>query len=129
MALTLEYSVTSLKVKDETNAEGVLLENAVCQTYWKVIGTDENGNKGEFQGATPFSAVTVPEANFKAFADLTEADVVAWIQAVVDADPSYKEHIEAQIQREIDKTVTREVAMPWAEEVTPPTPEVDPGVA
>ena len=46
MALTLAYSVTGIKVKDEVNADGVTLENAVCQTYWKLTGTDENGNSG-----------------------------------------------------------------------------------
>lgn len=126
MALTLSYSVTSLKVKDEVNAEGVTLSNAVCQTYWKVVGTDENGNTGEFSGATPFSAATVPSANFVAFEDLQEADVLAWIQAVVDGDAGYKAHIESQIQKAIDRDITRDAKMPWQvdENVTPATPDV-----
>ena len=123
MALTLSYTVTSLKVKDEVNADGVTLQNAVVQTYWKCVGTDDNGNTGEFQGATPFTAANVPAASFKAFEDLVEADVVAWIQAVVDGDAAYKEHIEAQIQRQIDADITRETALPWATDVTPPLPE------
>jgi len=128
MALTLEYTVTSLKVKDEVNNEGATLSNAVVQTYWKCTGTDGAGNTGEFQGATPFSAATVSEASFKDFADLQEADVIAWIKNVVDNDPSYKEHIEGQIQRKIDEAITSDAAMPWATDVTPPLPEdaVDP---
>lgn len=125
MALTLSYSVTSLKVKDEVNSEGVTLQNAVVQTYWKCVGTDADGNEGEFQGATPFTAANVPSASFKDFADLVEEDVVGWIKAVVDADAGYKQHIEEQIQRKIDADITREVSMPWAEDVTPPTPEVE----
>tara|TARA_B110000503_G_scaffold128808_1_gene200342 strand:+ start:69 stop:464 length:396 start_codon:yes stop_codon:yes gene_type:complete len=128
MALTLEYKVTSLKVKDEVNSEGVTLSNAVCQTYWKVTGTDANGNTGEFSGATPFSAATVASANFKDFADLQEEDVLGWIQAVVDNDAAYKAHIEMQIQRMIDTEITKDAAMPWATDVTPPLPAdaVDP---
>lgn len=122
MALTLEYKVTSLKVKDQVNSEGVTLSNAVCQTYWKVTGTDENGNTGEFQGATPFSAETVPAANFKDFVDLQETDVVGWIQTVVNGDEAYKSHIEAQIQKQIDTDITRDEAMPWAEAPVTPTP-------
>lgn len=130
MALTLQYSVTSLKVKDEVNKDGVTLENAVCQTYWKVVGTDENGNQAEFQGATPFSAANVAEGNFKAFADLTEEDVIGWIKDVVDGDANYKAHIESVLQKDINKVALKEVTMPWATDVTPPTPEeTDPGIA
>ena len=125
MALTLSYSVTGVKVKDEVNAEGVTLSNAVCQTYWKVTGTDENGNTGEFSGATPFTAATVPAANFTDFADLQESNVLGWITAVVDSDLSYKAHIEMQCQKMIDITAVSDKAMPWAveEDITP-----DPGL-
>lgn len=122
MALTLTYSVTSLKVKDEVNSEGVTLTNAVCQTYWKAVGTDSNGATGEFSGATPFSAANVPAGSFKDFADLQEEDVISWIKAVVDADPAYKAHIEGRIQAQITAETIRETAMPWAADVTPPVP-------
>lgn len=122
MALTLEYTVTGLKVKDEVNNDGVTLQNAVVQTYWKCIGTDENGNTGEFQGATPFSAANVLANSFVDFADLQEADVVAWIESVVDGDASYKAHIMQQIQKRIDVDIVQEKALPWATDVTPPLP-------
>ena len=119
MALTLTYTVQSLKVKDEVNADGVTLENAVVQTYWKAHGEDADGNIGEFSGATPFSAATVPAGSFKAFADLVEADVVAWISAVVEADAGYKAHILEQCQRQIDDSCPADTPMPWAPDVTP----------
>jgi hypothetical protein len=126
MAFTYTWAVTSLKVKDEINAEGDTLTNAVVQTYWKVTGTDENGNTGEFSGATPFSAANVPAGSFKAFEDLVEADVIDWIQNVVNNDAAYKSHIDGQIQKIIDvNTVVEKAAdeLPWAtpaaaEEVT-----------
>ncbi len=116
MALTLSYSVTSLKVKDEVNADGVTLPNAVCQTFWKVVGTDDAGNTADWSGATPFSAAAVSEGSFTAFADLTEEDVIGWIQAVVDGDAGYKAHITEQLQRNIDETITTEPTLPWASE-------------
>lgn len=116
MALTLTYNVTGLKVKDEVNKEGETLQNAVCQTYWKVTGTDENGNTAEWSGATPFSAKNVPAANFVSFETLVEEEVIGWIKAVVDGDPAYKQHIEEQLQRNIDQEITSEVSMPWASE-------------
>ena len=127
MALTLSYEITSLKVKDEVNSDGVTLENAVCQTYWTCTGTDSNGNTGEFQGATPFSAADVSLADFTAFADLEEATVVGWVQAVVDGDSGYKAHIEAQIQKQIDADIEQDAALPWSTDVTPPLPDDAPG--
>lgn len=114
MALTLAYSVTGIKVKDEVNADGDTLENAVCQTYWKATGTDAAGNVGEFSGATPFTAASVPAADFTDLADLTEANVIGWITAVVDADADYAAHIEAQCQKQIDLAAMSEPALPWA---------------
>ena len=122
MAFTYTWSVTSLKVKDEVNADEVTLPNAVVQTYWKVVGTDENGNTGEFSGATPFSAANVPAGSFVDFADLTEESVLGWIKNVVNGDASYKAHIDAQIQKMIDAEISVEKtgdALPWATPVTP----------
>ncbi len=122
MALTLAYSVTGIKVKDEVNADGVTLENAVCQTYWKLTGTDDNGNVGEFSGATPFSAATVSAGAFTEFAALVETDVIGWIEAVVEADAGYKAHILERINLEIDTAISADIDMPWAPDVTP-TPD------
>jgi hypothetical protein len=136
MAFTYKWSVTSLKVKDEVNSEGATLPNAVVQTYWKVEGTDANGNTGEFSGATPFTAANVPAGSFVAFAELTEETVLGWIKNVVNNDPSYKEHIDGQIQKRIDQELTVEKGgddLPWAtpavedaEEVADPAPEETP---
>jgi hypothetical protein len=40
MAFTYTYTVRNLKVKDEVNADGDTLSNAVVQTYWDITGTD-----------------------------------------------------------------------------------------
>lgn len=128
MALTLTYSVTSLKVKDEVNNEGATLTNAVCQTYWKIVGTDSSGATGEFSGATPFSAASVNLDSFVDFADLQEANVISWIQSVVEGDAGYKAHIVGKIQGQIDADKVRETAMPWATDVTPVPPVPTPGV-
>ena len=114
MAITYTWEITSLKTKNETLGDGVVLPNAICQTYWKKIGTDENGNEGTFSGATPFSAANLTEENFKQFDTLTEEIVLGWIQAIVVG--GYEEHVNGQIQKQIDEKVTPivESAMPWA---------------
>ena len=108
MAFTYTYTVRNLKVKDEVNAAGETLTNAVVQTYWDIVGTDEEGNEGSFTGATPFSAANVPAGSFTAFEDLEEATVIGWITNVIDSDPGYKAHIDMQIQKEIDKDIAVE---------------------
>ena len=130
MAFTYKWSVTSLKVKDEVNADGETLPNAVVQTYWKVVGTDGNGNSGEFSGATPFTAASVPAGSFVAFADLTEDTVIGWIKNAVTGPNGYMDHIDSQIQKRIDADIVAEKTgadLPWSTETTPtPEPEADP---
>ena len=128
MALSTDYTyvweVTSLRKRDQQNSEGATLSGAVVQTYWKVTGTDGSGNTGEFSGATPFDASSVPAGSFVAFEDLTENTVLGWIQAVVNADQGYADHISERIAHQIDEEQVEDATMPWApEDVTPPLPE------
>lgn len=112
MSLTLSWSVTGIKTRDQVNSEGATLANAVVQTYWKVVGTDANGNTGEFAGATPFSAENVPAGSFVALEALTEEIVLNWIKAVVVGD--YLDHVTGRIQKQIDDAVVQEPILPWA---------------
>tara|TARA_R110002153_G_scaffold173651_3_gene326490 strand:- start:417 stop:812 length:396 start_codon:yes stop_codon:yes gene_type:complete len=121
--LTYTWEVSSLKKRNEVNVEGVTLEGAVVQTFWKLTGTDGNGNEAFFSGATPFSAVNVPAGSFTAFETLTESTVIGWIQAVVDADQGYADHICEQIKKDIDAVNTTDAAMPWAPVEESETPE------
>lgn len=123
MALTYTWSVTGLKKRDQVNADGDTLAGAVVQTYWKVVGTDSNGDQGEFAGATPFTATQVPAGEFTSFESLEEEDVLGWIQDVVNNDPPYKEHIDERILNQIDLEQEEEVhEMPWGGEPVTPVP-------
>ena len=114
MAITYTWKVNELKVRDE----GVH-KNAVVQTYWEKIGTDEDGNEGKFSGATPFSAANVPEGSFVPFEELTEAIVLGWIQNVVIG--AYEKHVNEQIQKQIDaeKNPLMSPGLPWVPTPTP----------
>lgn len=119
--MTIEYTwkISSLKTKTEGANEG-----AIVQTYWQKIGTDELGNEGIFNGATPFTSIAVPEGEFLPFAELTEANVLSWIQEKVVGD--YETHVHTQIQRQIDEKTSPvvETAMPWAPETPLTTPVI-----
>lgn len=118
MAITYTWKVTGVKTKTEGG-----VENAVVQTYWQKIGTDESGNVGTFNGATPFSMSSIDPANFVPFDQLTEPVVIGWIQGVVVG--GYEEHVNSVIQKQIDEKVSpvTEAQLPWA---PPPPPPAEP---
>lgn len=133
MAMTYTWKITGLQKRDQVNSEGATLAGAVVQTYWEMEGTDENGDKAKFSGATPFSAADVAAGSFVAFEELTEANVLAWVQNVVENDPTYAAHIEGRIRNEIDKSSVSDIAqtsLPWSEVegdgVTPELPADSP---
>lgn len=109
----MEYTWKLTKLKRATTAE---IENAVVQTYWELTGTDEDGDTGVFTGATPVDINTVDPDNFIPYEQLTEQDVLSWVQAVVVG--GYKEHVEEQILKQIQakKSVLAEDSekdFPW----------------
>jgi hypothetical protein len=109
MSITYTWKIKSLKTHN-TDTQNKF----VFQTYWTKTGTDENGNEGVFSGATPFSPTS--NENFVPFESLTEEVVLGWVKEVVIGD--YEEHVNAQIQKEIDKTLAlaQDTSMPWASE-------------
>lgn len=105
--MTYTWEITGIKTIDVNN-----VENAVVQTYWKKTGTDKEGNEGTFTGATPFPQSTIDPENFIPFSELTEEIVLGWIKAVVVG--SYEEHVNAQIQKQIDSKTIKDAGLPWA---------------
>jgi hypothetical protein len=107
------WQLTSLKRKDTSE-----IKNIIVQTYWKKIGTDDDGNIGEFSGATPFDLSSVDPTNFTSYEDLTEEMILGWIQSVVVGD--YERHVNEQIEKQIHDKVspTTEVTggFPWQPE-------------
>jgi hypothetical protein len=116
MALTYEWKIKSLKKKDDPSIQ---LDDIIVQTYWECTGSDEDGNSGTFHGATPFDPDQIDPENFTAYEDLTEVQVLGWIQDVVNNNIGYKNHIDEQIQKQIDAIVNPMVEvsgdnLPWS---------------
>lgn len=113
---TYTFKVNTLKVKNEV-VGNTTNQNSVVQTYWQVTGKDSANNTGTFSGATPFSTSTMPEGDtFIPFEDLQESDVIQWISDVITTNPGYQQHIDEQIQKQIDQHITpvTETTLPWA---------------
>lgn len=119
MSVTYTWKITGLRTKSEgSNAD------AVVQTHWEKIGTDEHGHTASFIGATPFTSAGVPEGEFVPFAELTEDIVLGWIQSAIDANPTYKAHIDERIQKKLDYYHVAEPNLPWNNEPSvAPIPE------
>lgn len=116
------WKITGLKTKDINGKP-----SAVVQTYWTKTGTDEQGNQGTFTGATPFTIdPTDPFGPFIPFDQLTEADIIAWIQTVVVGD--YEQHVNGKIAEQIEQKISpvTEAKLPWAMDDTPAGPASEP---
>ena len=87
MALNYTFSVTQLEIAPSGSDGHPDVVTRVCYNY---VGVDENGYSGSFAGATPMPQ---PSGSFIPFEDLTETEVVAWLDVVAD-----KPHMQQQIQ-------------------------------
>jgi len=116
MGYTYEWSVTGIKKATSDN-----ISDAIIGTQWKVICTDDDGNTGEFSGATPFDLNTIDTENFTEYQNLTEVQVLNWIKNTVSGSSStnYWSHIQGQMDKQINKTklshvVVNSVDLPWS---------------
>ena len=104
--MSYSWKILNLSTKDETNADGVVLESAVVKVRWQKTLTTDEGIKVSTMGNDTFSAENIAESDFIAFDDLVETDVIAWIEA---------SHSEKRTQV-INDSLARKVA---ARDVTP----------
>lgn len=111
MTTTYSWALKSIKKTDAAGLEGIIV-----QTTWTCTGT-EDGVEGVFNGATPFKPEEVDAENFTAYEDLTEEQVLGWIQDVVVGE--YWNHVSGQIAKQIaeKKNPVEEVGegqFPWS---------------
>ena len=114
------YTATfTIKVNGIRTATVNGLENTVKQVDWTLVG-EEAGQKFELPQtstlADPASEGFVPLAN------LTEAAVIAWIEATETHLSGVKSHIQTVLDKEVAKAALASTSMPWAPVVEAPTP-------
>lgn len=108
MSITYSWKITGIKTKTHLD-----IDNVVVQTYWEKTGVDENGNEGIFKGATPFSPEQIDPETHIPFEQLSEEQVISWIQSIVVGH--YEEHVNETIKKEIDKKTFEisDAVLPW----------------
>ena len=91
--------------------------NVVKQVDWTLIG-EEASQKFELPQTTTLSD---PDGQpFIELANLTEANVIAWIEATDTRIPGIKAHIQYVLDREVAKSALESTSMPWAPAVETP---------
>ena len=114
--MSLEYVWKLKSLKKATSTD---VTDAIIGTQWKLTGTDADGISGEFDGATPFKLSEINPEVFTPFSELTESQVLGWIQSTVTGSDGYWSHINERINKQIEDkkievTDVYENDLPWA---------------
>jgi hypothetical protein len=110
--MNYQWEVLNLSTKNQTNQDGVLLENAVVHVQWKRIGVDEDGNEATYLGQSIFTAENVAQGSFVPFESLTKDIVVGWIES--DLGEMQLSLIHNTIQKRINKNTMVKRTPPWS---------------
>lgn len=104
MAVTYTWRIVSLR----THTEGSNVDS-VCEVDYEKTGTDDNGTTGSYMGSCALSSADT--SSYTAFADLTENQVIAWVQAATD-DTEINQYIAADLMAQTNPLVDQ--GLPWA---------------
>ena len=100
MANTYKWTIHALDAK-VTVEDGN--ENVVYTVHWALSATDETENHTVNSVGT--HGVEYDANNFTAYADLTEAQVIGWLESGLDVE-SMKANLDAQIEKLVTPTET-----------------------
>lgn len=111
----MKYNISINALSRENIGE---FEDVVSHIRWRLTGTSPDGYEGDFLGATPIEDFSqLDSLTFVPYSELTEQQIIGWIEAVLGADNDYKQHILDKIAEQIDsqKRVTNaeEDSLPW----------------
>jgi hypothetical protein len=96
--------------------------NVVKQVDWTMSG-EEAGQKFELPQSTTLAD---PDGQpFVELANLTEAEVAAWVEATDTNIDAVKAHIQFVLDKEVAKIALAPTPMPWAPAPTTPTPPAE----
>ena len=116
MAVVYSTKINGVRVKTEGGMVDVVKE----------VDINLTGVDGTCEFTLPVT-VKMPAADpesFTAFGDLTEAQIVSWVEAQEDMLQPRKEHIAILLEREVEKAAAHSKPLPWSQE----PPPVDAGV-
>jgi len=107
------YALNIIKIRCKTDVEN--LDNVAHRVYYEYVVTDENGESASIMDAVILSDPD-PD-NFIAFENLTEAQVVGWMDLNEDA---IRADLDARLARKLTPPLVDKRA-PWLPPVEEPT--------
>ena len=112
MANTYTFKINAVDAHTQVGE----LEKVVYNVHWSYIGEDADGNSADLIGT---QTVDEPNADsFTAFDDLVQADIIAWIEPLLDVD-SLRSTLDSQLAELAAPTkVTLQVPESLAEEAS-----------
>ena len=115
MNITYVWAITGMKMAPSLDG----LTDVVTNVQFNYTGTDsDSGFSSTFNGAYPVPPPS--SASFVPLADLTEDEVIAWVQSIYNMD-----HPNEVVLKQINEKITPtddDAPMPWAPAPTPPPP-------
>lgn len=114
MAISYEWRIDRIAKKNTGS-----LQDAVVTVWWERTGTDDTDNvQGTYYGQVTFDVDEIDSDSFTAFDQLTEEQVIGWVQATVVGD--YLTLVNKDIQKEITEkqnalTQVADDDLPWAD--------------
>jgi hypothetical protein len=119
MATTVfEWVISQLNCAVES--EG--LPDVINEIHWRYNATQVDGDKTWFAGTYGVSSVAQPNPqNFIPYADVTEAEVIGWLEEILPVD-AMQASLEANIALQINP-VEVTLPLPWLPQ--PPVPPTD----
>lgn len=109
------WKITSFKIKDVNFGEDEVFNQVIYQTYWTKTGTDSSGATGEFSGATPLDISNLTASDFVDYSQITEQQVIDWVKAEVESNPTYNQHINDVIASNIIQNNATEIHSPFSD--------------
>jgi hypothetical protein len=88
------------------------LTDVVFTCHWNLTGDDGEGHTGYAYGSV---GVTLDESDYTPYADLTQAQVIGWVQDALGTEQvaSLEASVASQIEQQINPTVVTP-PLPWA---------------
>jgi hypothetical protein len=105
------------------------LTDVVKVVHWRYQANEQVEDKSYFAEVYGTMACATPsETDFTAYPDLTEAQVISWLEAGLDTE-SLQTNLTSQIENQINPPIIN-LPLPWTPAPTPtPTPEPTPDLA
>jgi hypothetical protein len=103
MAITYTWNCTTVDTYPTKDDKADVIFNV----HWRLNGVDDTEDKNVGDSYGVVSLDTEDLSTFTAFADITEADVIGWVEAALGEDQvaAIKASIDAQIAEKITPTV------------------------